>query len=476
MAANAIKALLSRIEIGDMPWLDELMRRSAYGEAWHRLEPRELAKWVGPGEPGVLLLQLSSMHANGFVREEAVRRLSLLHDGSELPYLLLRLNDWVTQVRQLAHGAILERITDEYAGRFVRSLTLIIRLQRARRSDQREVLERITQLLTGSASRSSMLGAMMTSPKDVRRASFHILTADASQDLRQILASALEAEDPVVRLWAARSASSGLDRQQLRTVLVALSRDPYPPVRQEALKTWATSFPGEATDILQAALLDRSASVRAEARLRLGEKDGLDFRQFYLKAMVSTRAARLVVGIAGLAETRVPEDAKVLVPYLSHALASVRRTVVRYLLRLGGDDYVDPAFDRVLDVSAGVSNQASRMVQRYASRIGASRLWLLFSGSRVTHVRRNLLGLLAALPKWESITYLVRATCDADDSIAVLARSCVARWNSQYNRSQVAPSGEQLAYLESAFSSGETNLPPQVVASIRFAIHSFSKG
>ena len=121
VAGKVIKRLLSRIEIDTLPWLDELMRRSFYDGTWHRLEPRELAKWVGPGEPGVLLLQLSSMHANGFVREEAVRRLGLFHDGSELPYLLLRLNDWVTQVRQLAHDAIRDRINPDYAESFVRN-------------------------------------------------------------------------------------------------------------------------------------------------------------------------------------------------------------------------------------------------------------------------------------------------------------------------------------------------------------------
>ncbi len=475
VAAKAIEALLSQVVLGDLPWLDEQMRRSWSDDTWRRLEPRDLAKWVGPGEPGILLLQLSSMHSNGFVRYEAVRRLALLHDGSELPYLLLRLNDWVVQVRHLAHSAILDRITPEYADWFVRDLTLVVRLKQARRGDQGEVLERITRLLVDSAT-GSMIETMATGPRDISRASFRMLTTHAPRVLPQILMSALEARDPVIRLWAAQSAPNGFDRERLRSVLVMLSRDPSAPVRKEALTAWAKFLPGEATEVLRAALLDRNASVRGEARFRLGEKGGMDFRGFYRNALAMSRTAELVAAIAGLAETGVPEDAKLLVSYLSHPLAKVRKTAVGLLLKLGGDNYLELAFDRVLDVSSGVSNRARNAVLRYAPRIGASRLWLLFSEPHERHVRRNLLKLLAALSKWESIICLVRATYDGDQSLAAMAHGHVDRWNSLYNRSQIAPTGEQLVQLESALSNAETSLSPSAVASIRFAIRSFGRG
>jgi len=93
---------------------------AAHFDEWRRLEPRELAKWVGPGEPGILLIRLSSFHPNGFVREEALRRLGLIEDGTELPYLLLRLSDWVPQVQAAALGLVSQRVRAGYAGHSLR--------------------------------------------------------------------------------------------------------------------------------------------------------------------------------------------------------------------------------------------------------------------------------------------------------------------------------------------------------------------
>src|SRR5438477_5854705 len=86
-AAHAIRALLGLVDVDDLPHLDESMRSGWYTETWRKLEPREIAALVGPGQPDATVLEVSSMHPNGFVREEAVRRLALRSDGSELPYL-----------------------------------------------------------------------------------------------------------------------------------------------------------------------------------------------------------------------------------------------------------------------------------------------------------------------------------------------------------------------------------------------------
>jgi hypothetical protein len=52
-----------------------------------------------------------SMHANGYVRQFAVKALSKFTDGSEIPFLLLRLSDWVPQVSAEAVLSMQQRLT-----------------------------------------------------------------------------------------------------------------------------------------------------------------------------------------------------------------------------------------------------------------------------------------------------------------------------------------------------------------------------
>lgn len=472
-AARAVNALLAKTAVEDLPFLDESMRNSWYGDDWRKLAPKELAKWVGPGEPGVLQLRLSSMHSNGFVREEAVRRLRLLTDGSEVPYLLLRLNDWVRQVRNIARQAIDERIKPSYAGALIRNLHLVTRLAEVRRNDQREVLDRINQLLAGPEARPAMLDAMRNGSRTTRRASFRLLAADEA-GLREILPQALSADDFVIRLQAVRAAALVLDRAELQSLLPKLSRDGSAPIRLEALRMWATSFPEEAASkALRAALLDRNASVRLEARYRLRNEAGNDFRQIYRNAMSASQPAVLMAALAGFAETASAEDASELISYLSHALARVRRTAVECLAKLAPDKHLDHFIERAQDSSPKVSSEACKVLARELSGLDGSFVWQHLSSAPLPHVRRNMLRLATGLPKWESLIYLVRAIDLPDESLADEAVDHVCRWNVQYNRSQGVPSREQLALLEDALNQAERRLPPSVVDSIRFAMSSY---
>jgi HEAT repeat protein len=473
-AARAVNTLLAKTAVEDLPFLDESMRQSWHGDDWSKLAPRELAKWVGPGEPGVLLLRLSSMHPNGFVREEAVRRLRLLTDGSEVPYLLLRLNDWVPQVRSIAREAIDERIKPSYADALIRNLHLVARLAEVRRNDQREVLDRINQLLAGPEARAAMLDAMRNGSRTTRRASFRVLAADEAS-LCKVLPQALGVDDFVIRLQAVRAAARVLDRAELQSLLPKLSRDGSAPVRLEALRMWATSFPGEAASkALRAALLDRNASVRMEARYRLRNEADSDFRQIYRNAMSAPQPAVLMAAMAGLAETARSEDASELILHLSHPLARVRRTAVECLAKLGQGKHLELVIERAQDTSPKVSSEACKVLAQEVSQIDGSRVWQLLSSTPLPHVRRNLLRLATNLPKWESLVYLVRAIDLPDESLADEAVDHVCRWDAQYNRSQAVPSSEQLALLEGALNKAAKRLPVSVVDSIRFAIRSFS--
>ncbi len=429
----------------------------------------KLTRGVGSRGNGAALFELSS-HPNGFLREKAVRRLRLVSNGSELPYLLLRLNDWVPEVREAARAAVLERVKADYFNHFVRNLALVVRLRQARRADHHDVLERISQLLSSPAARVAMLAEMNGGSREVRRESFRILVAGKVAELPQILLATLEVEDPVIRLWSARAMATALSREQLVTVLPKLSADPSAPVRREALQIWVTSFPEQAGGKLTAALLDHNPSVRSLARFHLRKQEDLDIVRFYRDALETPRTDLLVASIRGLAETGARADAESLLPYLSHPIAKVRKIAIKCLIMLGNAQYLDSLLDRVLDTSPGVSTQARQVAQPYAAILGAPRLWDLFKGTTSAHARKNLLHLLTALPKWDSVVYLLRAVSEGDEVTAEQARDHLLRWVSLYNRNQTAPSKMQLEQLKTALSEAQDGLDVPAAKSIRFTI------
>ena len=381
-------------------------------------------------------LLLDVLHPSGFKREAAIQRLSKRRDGSELRYLLLRVNDWVPQVRDRAIAAVEARLTPEYAPHFAKHLGLVARLWRSRRVDHSDLLHAILQLMSSD----TLLRAMTEHRGDTRRVIFRILVDRNAAD-SELFRTMARFGDPAIRLAAMRT----LPVEGNRDVFESLFDDPVGAVRAYALMMAADR------ERLQAALFDRNANVREMARYRLRD-DGIDFAALYRTAVPS------LVAIAGLAETGTRADVTIVAPFLEDPRATVRRAAIRTVLTLGGDDYVDRVLPLLSDESRGVSSQARRSLMPHGPVLDAATLWTLYESTTADYVRRNVLTLMTALPRWESITFFVRA----------LAHEHIARWNEFFNRRPSAPTTRQLQALDEALA--QSSLPEETIQMIRFSM------
>jgi HEAT repeat protein len=66
------------------------------------LRPKDVARLCALSGEALAAASICSMHPSGYVREAAVEELSKMHDGRELPYLILQTADWGPEVRRLA--------------------------------------------------------------------------------------------------------------------------------------------------------------------------------------------------------------------------------------------------------------------------------------------------------------------------------------------------------------------------------------
>jgi hypothetical protein len=139
-AVTVIDNLLHSLSSEDLIWFDQYFRQrtsswSHYNSDWNRLNPSKIK--IISKFPGfqLSLLALLSFHRSGYVREEATKRLNLIDTGREIAFILLRLNDWVGQVRATAAKAIERRITKRHASYLLSNIYLISAFARCDRYD-----------------------------------------------------------------------------------------------------------------------------------------------------------------------------------------------------------------------------------------------------------------------------------------------------------------------------------------------------
>ena len=151
--AEALAEAIGRIPVRLMPVVDVALRErlSDYREdGWPSWDFPELRRFVRvPG--GWAIMAVAASHRNGYVREAAVRGLAESRDGRAVPHLLLRLNDWVNQVRAAAREAIEVFLQPAFAADVVAALPVVSTLIRRTRADHEELIHRVFTFLRSPA-------------------------------------------------------------------------------------------------------------------------------------------------------------------------------------------------------------------------------------------------------------------------------------------------------------------------------------
>ena len=465
VAAETVQVVIVNDSPSVVARLSEPIRAAFNGyQLYGKVSPRDVPRlWPElSGVQGVL-----SMHPSGYVREAAVGQLGAIHDGTELPFLVLRLNDWVEPVRDRAAVAVRDRLRPEYCRAIVRCLPLVRRLARQSRCNHDELIAAIEALLLDDSCRHVLKEAVQSNDRETRRYALDLVLRLDDREGNRVSLEVLRSDDTVIRLHAARSLARHVDRAELQTVLPRLLHDRFMPVRREALNATIERLPERAQDTLREALFDPHRSIREFARYHLGARGVLEFTQIYRQALVGANPKAVPAIILGLAETGSAADAATLRAYLQDPDPRTRAAAIYGVARLDGDSHIRELLTALVDRSARVSRMARDMLRERVYLLRPRVLEeALGTPGATPHVIRNTLELVALLNWWDSIPVLLRAAASEN---AMLREHAAARVNEIVgNRRLLAalPTADQLRDFEQLLSEHRRGLDPNTAAAI----------
>lgn len=270
-----------------------------------------------------------STHRSGYVREPALRYLTQARQPRVVPFLLLRTDDIVLALRELATDAVEARFQAPFAPAFVRSLR-IVEVLRGRSRSGAQLVRRVEEFLVRPE-----CDAALTQPDDdpvVRKAAFTLRLRTRPAEV--VLAAALADPDLRVRTWAARTAASRLTTPAAKQILLPqLDASRSAQVRRLGLRMHRELGSSDAP--FEAALFDPQAIVRLDARAELRSRHperpfGLvRARALELLDDAQTEAARLIGALGVLSDLGHAEDRPVVTRFLGDRRARVRAEAAR---------------------------------------------------------------------------------------------------------------------------------------------------
>lgn len=476
-ARDAIYQIISSHRKQDLIGLDQYIRRLTtyhYSDklaTWHQLSPEKIRAYPINDDSNVSFIGICSYHRNGYVREVAIEMLSKQSSGAEIPFLLLRLNDWQPKIRFLAYKAIKQRLHSDYVKHFLEAIYLIKHLSEYySREKFSDLVDEIYEMFRHPKNRNVLLSGFHSKDPTVRRFCFEMAINLPDIDQDSVISEALRQSDALIRLQIVKHICRNYSNECLNPWLKRIRSDVFPPIRQLALQAHIDRFPEQSTEELRAALLDRHKTIREMARYYLKDQQ-MDFPSFYREKLKGTDEGLIQAAIVGLGETGEKADAQWVTLFLCHDNARIHRSAVKALGMLNPEDNTEVFISSLKSDKRSVSREARQILAGIVDLPQAELLWKIFENDEWPHVKKNILFLFTKLSKADSILFLLRACAAREEEIRDTAIRHIELWMSGYNTKFYVPmSDEKRKKIKDIFDKVREFLPEYIAEEFEFLI------
>lgn len=450
---NAVEWLVragdsDRAELGHL--LADLMRKVGPHD-WTRLYASFRSPWIKPGDVAKLerlpaddaveMIGVATLSASGYTREAALHALGRLGHPRAVPYVLLRLGDWVEQVRQAAVTTLRMLMDRGVAGELIEHHYLIEHLRVVQRVDLSSLDAEIRERLQAASSRTALESGLTTARSATRLFCFRLLDNELRHQ-PSLVERALGDSDPVVRSWVAGKVARGeldVTDEVFRSLLCDKASRVSTAIIRALVPEQVASYRAE---LIELSMAD-ARPVRESARFVLSRAESIDFAATCRSLLESESPYLIRPGwVACLGETGDASDFERIVSLLDHPRSRVRAAAVTAAGRLDRDRAA-PMVVRMLADSSGHVRRAAVVVLADAT----STLWTstaydtLRSGSE--RAQAAALNALTARGSWDSVPPLLHALLADSDEVRDRAWQGIYDWHRRHgSHGWIKPSTE----------------------------------
>lgn len=469
-ARSAIRRLFERLPLDQLPALDEALRTAwAHVEDWYGLKPT-VKKLKGRDIDDLILLGLMSAHRSGYVRAEVIHSLGRDASGTTIPFLLLRLVDWVEAVRRAADLELIDKLQPQYGNMFVRCLGLLERLSEHTRF-RPAYREWVKELLKRPACAEQVTAGLDSNQRVVRRACYLIAASNPALNVKSVLGRALVESDVAIRRWGFASGPTLSPGDEIDWTRRA-AHDAYPPIRQEAFDSLARTevSSGEMSKFL----FDRCTGIRRACQALCMERFGIAPVEVYREALAGGNSKRTEIAVRGLAETGSCDEGRRLLELLNHRSSRVRSAAVHGLGVLKVEQIEKKLLERISSDSRSVAREATSVLLLRKS-VSPEAISVAAKQNPDGQAQLAVLRRMWRAGKWVQLRLYLEYAASDNRELAECALERLAVWESQFNRTFVQPSVSEPAELLVLTHRVKSRLPAELAKRITFIVQSFAK-
>ncbi len=435
-AAVFFKTILEKLSFNDVMNIDTQMRETTSMEwfiNWNKVEKSDLLLPTMTKEEKQAVLVFASFNPNGYLREKAVKLLAK-YDMS-LPYILLRKNDWVRQVREMADEAFIYRMDHLSDGELLVSLPFAEKINRSLRGDHKSTIKKFYNILLKPENKNELELGLESRNLYIRRFCLNAILNAENPDMNLILKYIQSEKIPQIKFMAYKKLLT-LNACPVNIILEQMLFEKYPRTRSHALQFIYEQDKLNSYNVAINFLLDKSPSVRNTARwIIFSCNREFDFVDYY-KGNLSVNSYS---SICGIRETGKKKDAVLIESYLSSDVVSIVRATMRALMFLDADNYSLHVVKMLEDSRKSVVKEAFQLFMNYGVNSYMEEIYRIFENSQNADIRYKCATLLFRSSKWDAIIYILELLSNQDETVRILSKTALNKWIFGFNGSFTKP-------------------------------------
>lgn len=429
IAARALANELEHFEFDDIIRIDKQMRETTLSNWSIDWSEQNIKTFFTPKmsltECRAVII-FASFNSNGFIREHAVQ---LLKDyDNTLPYIMLRQNDWVAQVRNAAVSVFDERLKTLHKGELLAALPYAEKLESGNRHSHDQQINRFFEKLSSAEHQETLIKGLQSNHVRTRRICIRALFETEHPNIPLALKVLAHEPDAFLRSILFRKLCAQVI--PLNDTARFLLRDKFAGNRKLALNYLLGRPVDDIKEIAYTFLLDKSATLRASAREILQMDDSnIDFCTFYIEALEGNTAT----AISGLGEVGDITNAQEVEQYIEDSRIAVVCATMITLMKLNAEKYKKTVLHLMEDRRCGVVATAKQLILKYDIQ-DYELIQTIFWRTPYETTQIKCAVILFAASKWNRLIYMLEVLSCDNERVKSLAHQAITRWLIEFNR------------------------------------------
>lgn len=452
--------------------LDKIFRdRTSYNWSynWKKESIKSLLHDDISEEEKINIIGLATFHSSGYFREKALIELLKIDNPKILPFIIIRINDWVNPIQTKAINFIVDYINKANFTNIVENIYLLQHTEKYTRNNSGILLDKLNDLIESGNVNEEILTCVRSNNKYAREFSQNILIDKSMCDINQLVHIVLEEPDTNLRTKAIERIIPKLKDEELINIREKLLYDKSHKIRVRAITAlyeigYYTSY-----EDFEYALFDKAFSVREIARFymkKLGFNQFIDLYKNRLSEEGYTDNT-----ILGLAEVASKNEMEILKRYISIAKTNVVKKILKSLSELDFYTCEKEILTSLEDQRIGVSNQAKRLLVENRGMIDYEKVYQIYCNTNLEHVKSNTAFVLCNVGKWDALAYIIEMYSNKDKDISNIGNFALDKWKGNYNKSFTKPSNNQYEKIYEALIKYHKFMEEDIVEWIRFILN-----